>query len=224
MTDLERFLGTIGRDDVAYRTVTNAQQAYTTSLLSKHPPHLDEDGNPVGTEAATTIRIGAHLQGILDRAWVDQYKADGAAQDRKFNDRVDKRAERQQMLAGVVTAGAFSFVPEAEEGLRATIVPLASDTANDELDSQIAQNISDYADSQHRNLDDVRQGKASEIFAAGREASWIPARQLLNASRLLSWTPAQKAALDESLQTAQETGYDTGSLTQEQGGNLAVSD
>lgn len=221
--NLQRFLGTIGRDDDAYRIVTNAQQAYTTSLLNAYPPRLDSDGQVKSSDTESVVRIGAQLQGIMDRAWVDQYKADGDQKDQKFNERLDKRAERQQMITALVTGGIFAFAPEPEEGFRATVVPLVTEDTQDWIDEQIGQNIEDYAESQHRNLSDVRQGKASDVYAAGRLASWIPVSQLLNARHVNGWSPGQLRQLDESLKQAQETGYSTGSLTQEQGGNLPVT-
>jgi hypothetical protein len=220
--NLEGFLGTLGHNDDAYRIVTNAQQAYSTSVLNAHPPRFDSNGEITSTDAQTTVRVGAQLQGIMDRAWVEQYKADGKQQDEKFNEQVDKRAERQQMITGLITGGAFAFVPEAEGGIRATVVPLATDAVHDQIDGQIEQNIGDYSDSQHRSLDDVRQGKASEVYLAGRKASWIPANQLVHGSRLNGWSKDQLESLNEILHSAQETGYSAGSLTQEQGGNLAV--
>lgn len=221
--NLQRFLGTLGHDDGAYSTVTSAQQAYTTSMLNAHLPTLDSEGQVNNVDAATLIRTGAQLQGIMDRSWVDQYKTKGDALDAKFNDSVDKRAERQQMIAGVVTGGLFAFVPEPEEGLRATLIPLATETAQGEIDSQIEQNISDYADSQHRHLADVRQGTASNVYYAGQQASWIPADRLVNGHRLSGWSETQLDALNESLRQAKDTGYNAGSLAQDQGGNLPVS-
>jgi hypothetical protein len=221
---LTRFLGSIGHDDTAYRTVTNAQQVYTTSVLNAHPPTIGPDGQVDATTARTAVLFGAQLQGIMDRSWVDQYKADGDAKDKKFNERVDKRAERQQMIAGLITGGVFAFAPEAEEGVAATIVPLATDDVHDQIDDQIGQNISAYADSQHRDLSDVRQGQASKIYAAGNQASWIPVGKLLNQVKAQGWTSSEYQDLNLSLEEAQLTGYDSGSLTQQQAGNLPVVD
>lgn len=218
--NLERFLGAIGRDDDAYRILTNAQQAYTTSLLESFPPLLDLNGEVASTNAESAVRIGAELQGIMDRAWVEQYKADGAQKDQQFNERVDNRVGRQQMIAGLITSGAFAFVPEAGAGFGATIVPLVADAANEKIDSQIEQNLNDYAESQHRNLADVRQGRASGVYYAGRQASWIPADKLITGDRLQGWTRDQLLRLNESLRSAHSDGYNSGTLTQEQGGDL----
>lgn len=221
---LQLFLGTIGHDDDAYRSVTNAQQAYSTSMLHAHLPTTDAIGGVISTDAETIIRIGGQLQGILDHSWVDQYKADGDKTDENFNKSVDERAERQQMIAGLITGGVFAFAPEPEVGVAATIVPLATDIVHDQIDGQIEQNIADYAESQHRSLADVRQGKVSVIYEAGRQASWVPASRLVHGDELHGWTDAQRSRLDESLQSAHSNGYNSGSLTQEQAGNLPVTD
>jgi hypothetical protein len=222
VASLQRFLGTLGHDDGAYSTVTTAQQAYSTSMLNAHLPTLVADGRVKSTPSEGIVRVGSQLQGIMDRAWVDEYKAKGDELDARFNASVDKRAERQQMIAGLITSGFFAFMPEPEEGIGATVVPLATDTVHDQIDGQIEQNIGAYADSQHRSLADVRQGKASDVYNAGQRASWIPADQLVNGNRLEGWDRDQLGSLDESLKQAQELGYDTGSLAQEQAGNLAV--
>lgn len=222
--NLDRFLGTIAHDDSAYTSVTNAQQAYTTSMLNAHPPTIDKNGEVNSTDSENAIRIGAQLQGIMDRGWADEYKAKGDKADADFNESVDKRSERQQMIAGLITGGVFAFAPEPESGIGATIVPLVTDDVHDQIDDQIGKNIGDYSDTQHRNLADVRQGKASAVYNAGNQASWTPGHQLLNGDGLKGWNIEQKKRLAESLTQAQSIGYSKGSLAQEQGGNLPVTD
>ncbi|WP_329364977.1 hypothetical protein OG896_12265 [Streptomyces sp. NBC_00669] len=217
---LETFLGTLAHDDDAYTSVTNAQQAYTTSVLNAHPPVIDKNGQVQSTDSQNAIRIGAQLQGIMDRGWIDEYKAKGDKQDADFNESVDKRSERQQMVAGLITGGVFAFAPEPESGIGATIVPLVTDDVHDQIDDQISKNIGDYSDSQHRNLADVRQGKAAGVYYAGRQGSWVPAQQLVDDGHSKHWSNDQLTQLNSALRQAQLIGYDTGSLDQEQGGNL----
>ena len=220
--NLQLFLGTIAQDDAAYRAVTNAQQAYTTSVLNAHPPTLDKNGEVNSTDSENAVRVGAYLQGLMDRSWVDQYQAKGDKQDADFNASVDKRAERQQMIAGLITGGVFAFAPEPESGVGATIIPLVTDDVHDQVDDQISQNIGDYSDSQHRNLADVRQGKAKSIYHAGQQASSIPAQQLI-ANPPKGWNHNQVKRLNQTLAEQQSLGYHTGSLDEEQGGNLPVT-
>lgn len=217
---LETFLGTLAHDDDAYTSVTNAQQAYTTSVLHAHPPTIDKNGEVRSTDSQNAIRIGAQLQGIMDRGWIDEYKAKGDKADADFNESVDKRSERQQMVAGLITGGVFAFAPEPESGIGATIVPLVTDDVHDQIDDQISKNIGDYSDSQHRNLADVRQGKAAGVYHAGRQGSWVPAQQLVDDGHSKGWSNDQLKQLNSALRQAQLVGYDTGSLDQEQGGNL----
>ncbi|WP_433892353.1 hypothetical protein [Streptomyces sp. CA-111067] len=220
---LRRFLGTISHDDDAYRTVTNAQQAYTTSALVAHPAGRSAYGEPEFSDAKGAIRIGAELQGIMDRSWADQFTATKVASEQDFNDQLDKRAETQQKIAGLLTAGVFAFAPAPEDGLGATIIPLATDQSKGEMDGRIQQSISNYAESQHRELADVRQGQTARFYDAGRAASLLPVHRFLDDPRYNTWTSEQQSKLSEELHEAQQTGYNAGSLNQQLSGNLPVT-
>jgi hypothetical protein len=221
--NLRRFLGTIAEDDDAYKAVTNAQQAYTTSILTALPVTRTPGGGLAMINAKAAIRINAELQGIMDRGWADQFTATKVASEQDFNDRLDKRAETQQKIAGLLTAGVFAFAPAPEDGLGATIIPLATDQTKGEMDGRIQQSISSYAESQHRELSDVRQGQTARFYEAGRAASLLPVHRVLADPQYKKWTSEQQAQLSEELREAQQTGYNAGSLYQQQSGNLPVT-
>ena len=58
--------------------------------------------------------------------------------------------------------------------------------------------------------------------STSNQASWIFAGKLLNQVKAQGWTSGEYQDLNLSLEEAQLTGYDSGSLTQQQAGNLPV--
>ncbi|MFE2495959.1 hypothetical protein [Streptomyces scopuliridis] len=222
--DTKRFLGTLGQNEDAYKIMGSAQQVYTTSMLDANPPVIEPNGDVSATDAETAIMKGAEVQGILDRAWGDQLTADGAKAEADYNASVDARTERDKAIIGAITGTAFSFVPEPASGAAAVVVPIVTGQVEDQLTSQIESNLDAYGESQHRNLADVRQGKVSAIYDAGVQSSWQPGRSVLEGFDPDRRYPDEYRELKQAFQTAQTTGYASGSQAQEFGGNLPVTE
>ena len=135
-------------------------------MLNAHPPTLDSNGEVVSTNPETVVRIGAELQGIMDRALGRRStRPTGARQDAEVQ-RASGQARgtaADDRRASSPAAPSPSF-PKPRAGSAPRSSRWLTDAVHDEVDGQIEQNIGDYSDSQHRNLDDVRQGKASEVY------------------------------------------------------------
>ncbi|MFD5077000.1 hypothetical protein [Streptomyces sp. NPDC058371] len=218
---VSKFISTLGQDPHAYADLGTAQQAYTTSLVHAHPPTIDSDGDVNSTQAETALRNGAEVQGVLDKSRAEEIKAEGAQADEKYNKAVDDRIERSKMIAGAVTGGLFSFVPEAETGLAATVVPIVADQTEGAVGGLIEHNLDQYAEAHHRDNAEKYHSDGNDIFEDGNQASWQPGYSLLErADKSSDWSRDDYQKLSEALTRAQNLGYTTGSQRQENVGQL----
>ncbi|MEU6510630.1 hypothetical protein [Streptomyces sp. NPDC046942] len=223
-SDTRGFLGTLGQDPKAYAQIGAAQQVYTTSVLDAHQPTVDSHGVVHSAAAETAVRTGAEVQGIIDQSRADQSTAEGAAKEAAYNAAVDQRIGRQKEIAGAIVGGAFSLIPEPESGLASTIVPIATESTQDQVTSHIEENLDKYGESQHRQLADVRQGDRKAIYDAGFTSSWEPGRHALERLNGSTWHGDAYYQVRENLKNAQATGYTAGSNAQQEAGNLPVTE
>ncbi|MFI6934430.1 hypothetical protein [Streptomyces sp. NPDC050287] len=216
-----KFISTLGQDPAAYAELGAAQQAYTTSLVDKYPPTMGADGDLNSFQAETAIRHGAEVQGILDKSRVEEIKAHGQALDEAYNKAIDDSVARQKMIAGAVTGGLFSLVPEPGSGLAATVVPIVSDQTNGVVDGLIEKNLDEYAEAQHRDNSEQYHADGNHVFENGYKASWQPGHSVLErVDRDPSWGRGEYQRLSEALTSAYSQGYTSGSQTQENVGQL----
>ncbi|MET7518813.1 hypothetical protein ABZS88_36340 [Streptomyces sp. NPDC005480] len=219
--DVTKFISAVGQDPDGYASLGTAQQVYTTSLTDAHPPTIEADGDVNSTQAETSIRTGAEVQGVLDKSRAEEIKAEGVEADKKYNDAVDARIERDKVISGVVTGGFFSLVPEPATGLAATVVPIASGQAEGVTGALIDHNLDQYAEAHHRDNSEKSHADGNDIFASGNKASWQPGYSLLErADESDKWPRDKYQDLNEALIRAQNLGYTRGSQNQENVGQL----
>ncbi|AVZ75071.1 hypothetical protein SLUN_25670 [Streptomyces lunaelactis] len=218
---LTPFLSTLGQDPDAYADLSTAQQAYSTSLMEKYPPTIEADGDLDATSAETTLRTGAEVHGILDTSRAQEIKAEGVAADEKYNKAIDARIERDKMIVGLATGGAFSLVPSPAAGAAATVVPIVADGVEGVTGGLIESNLDKYAESQHRDNSGKYHSEAKDVFERGNNSSWQPAYSLLErADASPAWPDGDYRRLQETLIQAQNIGYTRGSGNEENLGAL----
>lgn len=221
---VSKFLSTLGQDPHSYAEIGTAQQAYTTSLVHAHTPTIDAHGQVDSVQAETAVRNGAEVQGILDRSRAEQIKGHEQAMDEAYNKAVDDSVGRKKMLVGAITGGLFSFVPEPESGLAATIVPLAGDQTSEVSGSLIEKNLDAYAEAQHRDSAEKAHVEGNNVYEHGFGASWQAGHSVLRqADSNPNWTSAQYEKLSAALTSAHTDGYNNGSQTQENVGMLPTN-
>ncbi|MFK0167679.1 hypothetical protein ACIQU5_02620 [Streptomyces sp. NPDC090306] len=209
--DVSKFLSAVGQDPQGYAQVSTAQQAYTTSLLDAHPPTVDANGDINDTVARTALRTGAEVHGLMDHSRAEQIKAEGTAADAKYNEAVDDRIERNKLLTGILTGGAFALAPSPETGIAATIVPIATDQTESITGSQIEKNLDAYGESQHRDNSLKYHDDAAKVYERGYQSAWAPGRTALdNMSSPHAQFNAQYQTIREELSSAYQLGYTTG--------------
>ncbi|MFD6424759.1 DUF6571 family protein [Streptomyces sp. NPDC060198] len=221
---LTKFISTLGQDPDAYASLGTAQQVYTTSLLHEHPPTIEADGDVSSSEAETVLRNGAEVQGVLDRSRAEEIKAGGVEADKKYNDAVDARIERDKMIAGAVTGGLFSLTPEATTGVAATVVPIVGEQTEGVVGGLIEKNLDEYAEAHHRDNSEKYHAEGNEVYASGFAASWRPGHAVLQeADASSAWDGENYRKLSDALTRAQQLGYNSGSQQQENVGQLPTT-
>ncbi|MEU3413611.1 hypothetical protein ABZ760_20485 [Streptomyces sp. NPDC006658] len=166
-----KFLSAAGQHPDGYAEVSTAQQVYGTTALEAqfHGGHINQP------HAREVVRTGAEVQGILDQSRADQIKAEGLARDEAYNNSLAKKAGWIQFGTGVgIAAGAAFLPPVAAAGVAGTLIPVFTDAGTGAIGQQIANVISDNAETmQHDSANSVHR-QTSEVYRVGQKAAAAP--------------------------------------------------
>ncbi|MEV4338150.1 DUF6571 family protein [Streptomyces sp. NPDC049590] len=166
-----KFLSAVGQHPDGYSEISTAQQVYGTTALEAqvHDGHINQP------HAREVVRTGAEIQGILDQSRADQVRAEGLARDEAYNKSLEKKAGWIQFGAGVgIAAGAAFLPPVAAAGVAGTLIPVFTDAGTGAIGQQIANVISDGAETmQHDSAASVHQ-QTSEVYRVGHKAAAAP--------------------------------------------------
>lgn len=205
------FLSMIGKYPDAYADVSAANRIYTTSVME-----AQVDGahvvHPGALEVA--VRHGADIQGQLDHARAEQYRVDGLAKDKEYNDALQKRNGWIEFGAGAALAGGVALLPEAAAvGVVATAIPVMSDAGEGALEHVIGNTMGDWTESSQQDSTNKIQDHVASIYASGDANTDSPLRSFMYHHQI-----DRNGELGARLDDARWTGYDHGTNYEAQQG------
>ncbi|MEL5960046.1 DUF6571 family protein [Streptomyces sp. CLV115] len=104
------FLGAVGQDPQAYGAITNAQQAYTTALVSDVFQHPERHGD-VGEAVRNAVHPGGEIAGIMTEARAQGVFEAQVAEDEEYNDGVAENAKWTNRIIDAVGAKYVEMLP-----------------------------------------------------------------------------------------------------------------
>ncbi|MFG3526283.1 DUF6571 family protein [Streptomyces sp. NPDC047917] len=104
------FLGAVGQDPQAYGAITNAQQAFTTALVSDVFQHLDKHSD-MGEAVRNAVHPGGEIAGIMTEARAQGVFEAQVAEDEEYNDGVAENAKWTNRIIDAVGAKYVEMLP-----------------------------------------------------------------------------------------------------------------
>ncbi|MCX5013692.1 hypothetical protein OG765_22250 [Streptomyces sp. NBC_00555] len=215
--EARKLLSALGQHPDAYATVSTAERVYSASVLESQ---VGPDGHIDKGAARETVRVGAEVQGMLDKSRADQVQEHHVAKDEEYNKALEKRSAWIEFGAGAAIAGGVAFLPAtAAVGAAAILVPLAVDVGSGALEQMAGQVVGDWSEAEQKKHEDdskkeLREQK-TEIYRAGEETMQAPSRRFINQYHLRD-TDSEFA---EDLRQAALIGYGTGADREDQQGH-----
>jgi hypothetical protein len=187
---------------------------YTTSVLEAQ---VGADGSINEPRVRDATRSGAEIQGLLDQSRADQLKAGQLAADKEYNDALEKRNGWIEFGTGATVAAGVAFLPEvAAAGVVATAIPVMTETGQGMLEQQIGNVIGDWTETKQQDSGEDIQAHREAIFKAGQANAEKPARTFLTHHNISQGD----TAFGQDLEEAWLSGYNSGSLREDQRGQL----
>ncbi|MFB6620518.1 hypothetical protein ACFCV9_40905, partial [Streptomyces sp. NPDC056367] len=215
--EARKLLSALGQHPDAYATVSTAERVYSTSVLESQ---VGPDGHIDKGAARETVRVGAEVQGMLDKSRADQVQEDHVAKDEEYNKALEKRSAWIEFGTGAAIAAGVAFLPAtAAVGAAAILVPLAVDTGSGALEQMAGQVVGDWSEAEQKRHEDdskkeLREQK-NEIYRAGEETMQAPSRRFINQHDLR----VTDSGFAEDLRQAALLGYGTGADREDQQGH-----
>lgn len=215
--DARKLLSALGQHPDAYATVSTAERVYSTSVLEAQ---VGPDGQIDKGAARETVRVGAEVQGMLDKSRADQVQENHVAKDEEYNKALEKRSAWIEFGAGAAVAAGVAFLPAtAAVGAAAILVPLAVDVGSGALEQMAGQVVGDWSEAEQKKHEDDSKAELrdqkSEIYRAGEETMQGPSRSFINQHNLRE----SDSAFAEDLRQAALIGYGTGADREDQQGH-----
>ncbi|MFE2930396.1 DUF6571 family protein [Streptomyces sp. NPDC059278] len=104
------FLGAVGQDPQAYGAITNAQQAYTTALVSDVFQHPEKHGD-VGEAVRNAVHPGGEIAGIMTEARAQGVHEAQVAKDEDYNESVAENAKWTNRIIDAVGGKYIEMLP-----------------------------------------------------------------------------------------------------------------
>ncbi|MDV9197692.1 DUF6571 family protein [Streptomyces sp. Wh19] len=104
------FLGAVGQDPQAYGAITNAQQAYTTALVSDVFQHLDKHSD-IGEAVRNAVHPGGEIAGIMTEARAQGIYEAQVAEDKEYNESVAENAKWTNRIIDAVGGKYVEMLP-----------------------------------------------------------------------------------------------------------------
>ncbi|MFF4008409.1 hypothetical protein [Streptomyces sp. NPDC001717] len=215
--EARKLLSALGQHPDAYATVSTAERVYSTSVLESQ---VGPDGHIDKGAARETVRVGAEVQGMLDKSRADQVQENHVAKDEEYNKALEKRSAWIEFGTGAAIAAGVAFLPAtAAVGAAAILVPLAVDTGSGALEQMAGQVVGDWSEAEQKRHEDdskkeLREQK-NEIYRAGEETMQAPSRRFINQHDLR----VTDSGFAEDLRQAALIGYGTGADREDQQGH-----
>lgn len=215
--EARKLLSALGQHPDAYATVSTAERVYSTSVLEAQ---VGPDGHIDKGAARETVRVGAEVQGMLDKSRADQVQENHVEKDEEYNKALEKRSAWIEFGTGAAIAAGVAFLPAtAAVGAAAILVPLAVDVGSGALEQMAGQVVGDWSEAEQKKHEDdskkeLREQK-SEIYRAGEETMQASSNSFINQYDLRN----RDSDFAEDLRQAALLGYATGSDREDQQGH-----
>ncbi|WP_412077864.1 hypothetical protein ACLF6K_26985 [Streptomyces xanthophaeus] len=215
--EARKLLSALGQHPDAYATVSTAERVYSTSVLEAQ---VGPDGHIDRGAARETVRVGAEVQGMLDKSRADQVQENHVEKDEEYNKALEKRSAWIEFGTGAAIAAGVAFLPAtAAVGAAAILVPLAVDVGSGALEQMAGQVVGDWSEAEQKKHEDdskkeLREQK-SEIYRAGEETMQASSNSFINQYDLRN----RDSDFAEDLRQAALLGYATGSDREDQQGH-----
>lgn len=192
--DALNFLTVMGQHEATHATMSQAQQAYTLSVL---------DSTRTVTEAEAVMRTGAQVHGVLDDSRFQQVVADYREDEERGKEELGKSTEWIKWGTGAVIGGAVGI---ATGGVGAAVaVPLAAETVGGALETFVGQRIDDSAKKFEADNSEAINDAEDEYKNAGESLAALPITAYITAHGIDGYSDTQRR-----LTEAVEAGYSRG--------------
>ncbi|MFE6492194.1 DUF6571 family protein [Streptomyces sp. NPDC057748] len=167
------FLGAVGQDPQAYGAITNAQQAYTTALVSnvfQHPEMHDDMGEAV----RNAVHPGGEIAGIMTEARAQGIYDAQVAADEEYNQGVADNAKWTNRIIDAVGAKYVEMLPvggDVVDWIKEDVSESAVENAGRDTSKESRhESAAGYAESEKA----VKVAAVSAVDAAARGAGLKP--------------------------------------------------
>ncbi|MFJ6016144.1 DUF6571 family protein [Streptomyces sp. NPDC092952] len=167
------FLGAVGQDPQAYGTITNAQQAYTTALVSDVFQNPDKHGD-TGEAVRNAVHPGGEIAGMMTEARAQGVHEAQIAEDEEYNQGVADNAKWVNRIIDAVGAKYVEMLPVGGDvvgWIKEDIAESAVEGAeHDSTDGARRDSAARYTESESA----VKMAARSAVGAAARGAGLPP--------------------------------------------------
>ncbi|MCQ6552802.1 hypothetical protein NPS70_06255 [Streptomyces sp. C10-9-1] len=171
--DMAFFLGAVGQDPQAYGAITNAQQAYTTALVSDVFHNPDAHGD-TGEAVRNAVHPGGEIAGLMSEARAQAVHDAKAHEAEEYNQGVADNAKWTNRIIDAVGGKYVEMLPvggDVVEWVKEDISESAVKSAEHDTSSESRrESVSGYAASERA----VKEAAVAAVGAAARGAGLTP--------------------------------------------------
>ncbi|MEV6326242.1 hypothetical protein [Streptomyces sp. NPDC051909] len=191
---MAQFLGAVGQDPDAYGAITNAQQAYTTALVSDVFQHPERHGD-TGEAVRNAVHPGGEIAGMMSEARAQAVVDAGAHEDSEYNKGVAENAKWTNRIIDAVGAKYIEMLP-----------------AGGDLVEWIKEDTSEAAvkNAEHDKSEEYRRDAANGYAEAENAARGAATSAVERAARGTDLTAAQIREYQGTASTAVSSAHSTG--------------
>ncbi|MFI1731728.1 hypothetical protein ACH40E_21455 [Streptomyces acidicola] len=157
------FIRELGQNETSHGIMSQAQQAYTTSLVHQHAGT---------TEAYTAAEWGAAVHGALDEARTEQIGKDYRDSDDQYNHELEKAAAWKQAGVSVVVGGTTTAIEGASMALAPAAAPILvpiAEAGGSMAETALGNEISDSLKESERDSTNKSIRDMDDFFDRSRE-------------------------------------------------------
>jgi hypothetical protein len=167
--DMASFLGAVGQDPQAYGAITNAQQAYTTALVSDVFRNPEQHGD---TDLAiqNAVHPGGEIAGIMTEAKAQAIHDTKAHEADEYNKGVEENAKWTNRVIDAVGAKYVGLVPVVGDAAMWLKEDITESAVNSALKDNTEESRRESADGYTRAEGAAKRAAASAVETAARES------------------------------------------------------
>ncbi|WP_416481568.1 hypothetical protein [Streptomyces sp. CL12] len=158
------FLSVLGQNEDSHRAVTAAQNLYTLSSLSAHPPTSDANID----HAHSALTTEAVARGILDHSRVEQVKQTYQDDADAANASLSRSGDWIKLGTGVIVGAGVAAIPLPGSTAAAVfIAPIAAGTAGEALKTFIGHEIDSGLSGDQQDPSEKGQVASTQFYSRG---------------------------------------------------------